>query len=210
MEALEEGKQGPVLRQQWEIVEQCAPNNVQADVVMEMECSLGGLKDSSISTNGVGDPEHDKALHEVHRVDDEEIPSIADEVEAAVRRKDSVESSRNGVKGTNIRLEVKEILEEPAVFLHGQEVIVEEILNHSKTRATEGNDSFSTDYPDEEGGDSRDCTEEEAVDVKEQITRGDRGAETEFISVRSVEEKVRAMIHNPVELCYLWLMEMMM
>ncbi len=82
MEALEEGKQGPVLRQQWEIVEQCAPNNVQADV-MEMECSLGGLKDFSISTNRVGDPEHDKALHEVHRVDDEEIPSIADEVEAA-------------------------------------------------------------------------------------------------------------------------------
>jgi hypothetical protein len=35
--------------------------------------------------------------------------------------------------------------------------------------------------------------------VKEQITRGDRGAETEFISVRSVEENVRAMIHNPVE-----------
>ncbi len=63
-----------------------------------------------------------------------------------VRRKDSVESSRNGVKGTNIRLEVNEILEEPAVFLHVQEVIVEEILNHSETRATEGNDSFSTDY----------------------------------------------------------------
>ncbi len=116
-----------------------------------------------------------------------------------MRRKDSVESSRNGVKGTNIRLEVNEILEEPAVFLHVQEVIVEEILNHSKTRATEGNDSFITDYLDEEGGDSRDCTEEEAVDVKEQIRRGDRGAETEFISVRSVEEKVRAMIHNPVE-----------
>jgi hypothetical protein len=35
--------------------------------------------------------------------------------------------------------------------------------------------------------------------VKEQSTRGDRGAETEFISLRSVEEKVRAMIHNPVE-----------
>jgi len=35
--------------------------------------------------------------------------------------------------------------------------------------------------------------------VKEQIIRGDRGAETEFMSVRSVEEKVRAMIHNPVE-----------
>lgn len=34
MEAPEEGKQGPVLRQQWEIVEQCAPNNVQAAVVM--------------------------------------------------------------------------------------------------------------------------------------------------------------------------------
>jgi hypothetical protein len=28
----------------------------------------------------------------------------------------SVESSRNGVKGTNIRLEVNEVLEEPAVF----------------------------------------------------------------------------------------------
>jgi len=256
MEAPEEGKQGPVLRQQWEIVEQCAPNNVQADVVMEMECSLGGLKDFSISTNGVGDPEHDKALHEVHTVDDEEIPSIVDEVEAAggehlqlapglitqffcysehasethpvskiqdevdeefligiigceegrapheeedSEEEISVESSRNGVKGTNIRLEVNEILEEPAVFLHVQEVIVEEILNHGKTRATEGNDSFSTDYLDEEGGDSRDCTEEEAVDVKEQIIRGDRGAETEFMSVRSVEEKVRAMIHNPVE-----------
>jgi hypothetical protein len=35
--------------------------------------------------------------------------------------------------------------------------------------------------------------------VKEHITRGDRGAETEFMSVRSVEEKVRAMIHKPVE-----------
>jgi hypothetical protein len=223
---------------------------------MEMECSLGGLKDFGISTNGVGDPEHDKALHEVHRVDDEEIPSIADEVEAAggehlqlapglitqffcysehasethpvskmqdevdkefligiigceegrapheeedSEEEISVESSRNGVKGTNIRLEVNEILEEPAVFLHVQEVIVEEILNHGKTRATEGNDSFSTDYHDEEGGDSRDCTEEEAVDMKEQITRENRGAETEFMSVRSVKEKVRAMIHNPVE-----------
>ncbi len=81
----------------------------------------------------------------------------------------SVGSSRNGVKGTSIRLEVNEILEEPAVFLHVQEVIVEEILNHGKTRATEGNDSFSADYLDEEGGDSRDCTEEEAVDVKEQL-----------------------------------------
>jgi len=138
-----------------------------------MECSLGGLKDFSISTNGVGDPEHDKALHEVHRVDDEEIPSIADEVEAAggehlqlapglitqffcysehtsethpiskmqdevdkefligiigceegrapheeedSEEEMSVESSRHGVKGTNIRLEVNEVLEEPAVF----------------------------------------------------------------------------------------------
>ncbi len=35
--------------------------------------------------------------------------------------------------------------------------------------------------------------------MKEHITRGDRGAETEFMSVRSVEEKVRAMIHKPVE-----------
>jgi hypothetical protein len=63
---------------------------------------------------------------------------------------------------------VNEILEEPAVFLHIQEVIVVEILNHGKTRATEGNDSFSTDYLDKEGGDSRDCTEEEAVDVKQE------------------------------------------
>jgi hypothetical protein len=47
MEALDEGKQGPVLRQQREIVEQCAPDNVLADVVMEMECSLGSLRISA-------------------------------------------------------------------------------------------------------------------------------------------------------------------
>jgi hypothetical protein len=41
------GNRDQFFRQQWEIVEQCAPNNVQADVVMEMECSLGGLKDFS-------------------------------------------------------------------------------------------------------------------------------------------------------------------
>jgi hypothetical protein len=37
MEALDEGKQGPVLRQQREIVEQCGSDNVLADVVMQME-----------------------------------------------------------------------------------------------------------------------------------------------------------------------------
>jgi hypothetical protein len=60
MEAMDEGKQGPVLREQREIVEQCAPDNVLADVVMEMECFLGSLKDFSFSSNGVRDPEGDR------------------------------------------------------------------------------------------------------------------------------------------------------
>jgi hypothetical protein len=45
------------------------------------------------------------------------------------------------------------------------------------------------DYLDEEGGDGRSCTEEEAVDEKEQCIREDGRVKTEF-RVRAVEEEV--------------------
>jgi hypothetical protein len=50
------------------------------------------------------------------------------------------------------------------------------------------------DYLDEEGGDGRSCTEEEAVDDKEQCIREDGRVKTE-LRVRAVEEEVWPMTH---------------
>jgi hypothetical protein len=49
-------------------------------------------------------------------------------------------------------------------------------------------------YFDEEGGDGKSCTEEEAIDEKEQGITEDGGVQTKF-RIRIVEEEVRPMTH---------------